>query len=557
MKRMMAIVLSTVPVLSIMLSGCESSAVKEDGSAKTGNPALVQSPSGSKQTSPDKYDQLVELSTVSLFNPLLKFENGDDLNNNVWTRHFEQNFNISVKRLWAATSDDEYIQRLNLLIAAGNIPDFFQATPEQFKQLYSAGLIEDLTDVYERDAPQVVKQLMEEAGEDVRKAATIDGKLMAIPWTGLERESVPMVWIRKDWMNKLQLPEPETLDDLMQIAVAFADRDPDGNGKKDTFGFGIDRDLSAIKGFMNAYHAYSNIWIEKEQGKLAFGSIQPEMKPALAKLQELYKEGIIDPDFAVKNMQKVMNSVAANKIGIHFGDWGSAGWPLATSTPGIEWQSYPFPSSDDKPVKLQHDLNIYGYVFVVKKGIKNPEAVFKLLEFWVKQYYFTPSEEDYVKFIWPKSQNVPAVWMLAPIKMYRSFNNLENYRVTNEVLKGKKELSELSPEQRNAYNNVMRYKNGEKMLWWANAQSGENGSGRIIEKYLSNDQFMPNRFTSSPTDSMLEKGGNLASVQQETFIKIIMGLEPLGAFDKFVSIWSLQGGSQITKEVNEWYAKQK
>jgi putative aldouronate transport system substrate-binding protein len=36
-----------------------------------------------------------------------------------------------------------------------------------------------------------------------------------------------------------------------------------------------------------------------------------------------------------------------------------------------------------------------------------------------------------------------------------------------------------------------------------------------------------------------------------------MGLEPLGAFDKFVSIWSLQGGSQITKEVNEWYAKQK
>ena len=42
--------------------------------------------------------------------------------------------------------------------------------------------------------------------------------------------------IRKDWLAKLGLKEPQTVDDLYTIAKAFTEQDPDGNGKKDTYG---------------------------------------------------------------------------------------------------------------------------------------------------------------------------------------------------------------------------------------------------------------------------------------------------------------------------------
>ena len=39
----------------------------------------------------------------------------------------------------------------------------------------------------------------------------------------------------------------------------------------------------------------------------------------------------------------------------------------------------------------------------------------------------------------------------------------------------------------------------------------------------------------------------------EVFADIVMGNEPIEAFDDFVEEWNSRGGDQITQEVNEWY----
>ena len=46
------------------------------------------------------------------------------------------------------------------------------------------------------------------------------------------------LFIRKEWLDKLNLQMPKTLDDLLNVAKAFTFRDPDGDGKVDTYGFG-------------------------------------------------------------------------------------------------------------------------------------------------------------------------------------------------------------------------------------------------------------------------------------------------------------------------------
>ena len=56
---------------------------------------------------------------------------------------------------------------------------------------------------------------------------------------------------------------------------------------------------------------------------------------------------------------------------------------------------------------------------------------------------------------------------------------------------------------------------------------------------------------------MSTKWANLKKIEDETFLKIIMGEVELDEFDNFVEKWYATGGEDITKEVNEEVAKTK
>ncbi|MET3941553.1 hypothetical protein ABIC22_004365 [Paenibacillus sp. PvP094] len=56
----------------------------------------------------------------------------------------------------------------------------------------------------------------------------------------------------------------------------------------------------------------------------------------------------------------------------------------------------------------------------------------------------------------------------------------------------------------------------------------------------------------SQTRTMESRWSNLKKLEDETFLKIIMGAAPLDTFDTFVSDWKKQGGDKITEEVKEY-----
>ncbi|WP_113699606.1 ABC transporter substrate-binding protein [Nonomuraea lactucae] len=62
-----------------------------------------------------------------------------------------------------------------------------------------------------------------------------DGKYYAVPFSA---QAFALV-IRKDWREKVGLEAPGSWDDLTKLAQAFTEKDPDGNGQKDTAGFVI------------------------------------------------------------------------------------------------------------------------------------------------------------------------------------------------------------------------------------------------------------------------------------------------------------------------------
>ena len=51
---------------------------------------------------------------------------------------------------------------------------------------------------------------------------------------------------------------------------------------------------------------------------------------------------------------------------------------------------------------------------------------------------------------------------------------------------------------------------------------------------------------------MSESWATLTSMEDEVFMKIVLGEVGIEAFDEFVEQWNAQGGEKITEEVQAW-----
>ncbi|MFP3786923.1 hypothetical protein SB769_37600, partial [Burkholderia sp. SIMBA_024] len=69
---------------------------------------------------------------------------------------------------------------------------------------------------------------------EVQEASSINGTVF-----GIFRARDTMrtsVTIRTDWLENLGLEMPKDTNDLLEVARAFTEKDPDGNGADDTYG---------------------------------------------------------------------------------------------------------------------------------------------------------------------------------------------------------------------------------------------------------------------------------------------------------------------------------
>ncbi|TDU83432.1 carbohydrate ABC transporter substrate-binding protein (CUT1 family) [Kribbella voronezhensis] len=190
----------------------------------------------------------------------------------------------------------EYGDKTNVTLASDSIPDLMVVNEKgpSFVKAAEAGAFWDLTgklDKYPNLKP---------ADEQTAKNTTVNGKTYGIYRVRpLLRSGIV---IRKDWLAKLGLQEPKTVDDLYAVAKAFTERDPDGNGKKDTYGLIIPK----WPGFYASASPYDvvetwfgapNGWGERN-GKLVPGFDTPEFLTAERWLRKWVTEGLVNPDFA-------------------------------------------------------------------------------------------------------------------------------------------------------------------------------------------------------------------------------------------------------------------
>ena len=519
------------------LAGCmtKPTTTQNTGSAKVEAPEDIWAP----------YDETVVVTTMGEENSGTEFQGDDDYGNNPWYRAYKERFNIDLQNKWIS---NDYSTKLNLAIADRDIADVFYVDSARLTTLYEAGLIMNLEDVFDRYASDTLKQYRKDYA-DTWKTGEFDGQLYGMPQMNYGIiDQFQYIWIRQDWMKECGFDEPKTMDDVIKIATTFAEK----------YGGYALPECQTLENFYRialAWGAHPGIWV-----KQADGTIQPEMKEALAQYTEWYKEGIVNPNFTTLNWDKMMQGMINGECGvIPFAQWfGYNPLPDLIKNQGPEAIFYPYeiPTIDGSPIKGSVTFNNNGYV-VISKDCQNPEAIMKIVNFYVYTVNDAVGKESNEYLSSLHSFNYPNV-----VRGTRIINPMNDYNQFIQVkaaydawARGEEvDTSELGT-------NVSKF---ESCVNW-NTSQDPNGVGDwlqqgndrsaygIAKKYVDEKQYVQDEKWGPDTPTLQAAGSTLNDILIEGFTKIIIGEKPIDYFDEVVQQWRTAGGDKATQEINETY----
>ena len=507
-----------------------------------------------------KYEDPVTVEIVQSINPTITMPEGDSATDNYYTRFIKDNMNIDISVKWSASSSD-YNEKLNLAIAANDIPDILVVNEQQFRKLAQSDMLEDLTDYYDTYACDIIKQNIDSTDGKALENATYDSKLLALPSVQVEADGYVLMWIRQDWLDELGLEAPTTIEELETVAKAFVDNKMGGENTIGIVGPTINgavyntflstNNLNNLDGIFQAYQAYPGYWVQDEEGNAVYGSTTEQTKEALAELNKMYEDGILDQELGVR--KDADEAWKSGKVGILFSPWWH-GYNVKdgiANDPNMEWKAYAAPLAADGQWYAKM-IGVGGSYCVVRKGYEHPEAAFLLNNYLrVNEGTFQSETDLDLSYypgrvvITPLDENTYSVQALnAEMKGEEvpEFDPL-NYKLLQADLAALPDCLEapyddMSIEKWNTDNT--NFGRLYSLLMGSSAVEEASAEG-IVNKVYS--------ITYTQTETMERKWTNLKKKEDETFLKIIIGEEPIEAFDTFVEEWNAEGGAEITEEV--------
>lgn len=545
--------------IMIILAGCKSPA----GFASNDNEDYNARMEEARTTPFGAYPETIEytLGKMTSVNNSNMPDN-DTYTDNAYTRYIKSVINVQNVDVFEAT-DSQYDTNVSMAISMGNLPDIMVvSSQDEVEQLAEAGLIEDLTESYNNCISDKVKDMYESYGDSLKDMVTYDGKIMALPETNIT-DGPNLVWLRKDWMDKLGLSEPRTIDDVVNIVKHFISDDPgnngtDASGKPNTVGLAVDTDVTGECGYSSeflldiifaCFGAYPKQWIMNDDGEIVYGSVTEEAREALSYISGLYREGVIDNDFLLRTSTNICELIENGLCGSFFGPWWAPNNPLVNAVsknPDADWQPYLIATDTDGTTSYHSQNPCYKYV-VVRKGYEHPEIAAKMISVMFDKVRFdcTDSEEftNYYQL------NVEPT--ARPLSINVDYNNALSicYRNIDAAISGRKNPDSLELLERSYYDACSAYiKNADKTsTQWAAYMSRIKACSLIAQDNIN----VVDSLYFKTTDTMKSRWWRLKAKEKEAYLKIISGEEDVSYFDTFVKEWKEQGGETITAEVRE------
>lgn len=299
----------------------------------------------------------------------------DSFDEKAAVRNAEADTGIHIE--WIELIRDSFTQRVNLMLASGDMPDAFIATLDESQVVNNLSQFAVLNDMIEQYAPNVKAQYdsIEGMWDKVRMADGNIYTLMTGIYTNPENWAGGIPVINKAWLDKLGVAMPTTMDEFYNACVAVRDGDPNGNGQKDEIALEFCENdwcthIMEYAGFWG-FTGYSKV----ENGKFIATPLTDDFRAFLEYFHKMAKEGLLDVEgFSQTNQQ--WQTKAKDDRCFMFYTWTANG--LFDEAKANEYVVFnPIKAGSADPV-VSGEVNAFSgnrFGFAISKTCQNPELM--------------------------------------------------------------------------------------------------------------------------------------------------------------------------------------
>ena len=314
-----------------------------------------------------------------------------------FTKYYEELTNMDIK--WQIISPDAIDSKLTLMFQSNELPDVISLPrngigSERMLEYSKNGQIIEIGGLIDKYAPNI--KAMFEKYPEIKKASTaVDGKIYSLPTANMatnNHERFPQkLYIRKSWLDNLDLKVPTTAEEFYNVLLAFATNDPNGNGEPDEIPFATNGMVPSFFGSWGSSFNFNNeLLAVDDNGKISYGYANEGAKQAMSFFNRIYSLGLCENYATVNQWQtKIKNGVVGvfyNEADFIVGDELEDDYIMIApfeGTPGV------------KPV-----MSVSGDVspnhFVITSACKNPVAAIRWVDylFSAEGYYLVTYGRD-------------------------------------------------------------------------------------------------------------------------------------------------------------------
>ena len=241
--------------------------------------------------------------------------------------HLKEKFNVDLRPWYDIDVYDSDSIRVRL--ATGDIPDYLGGFNPAYVDL---GIVRELPqDLIRTHMPGYMRWADHYLGDEVWRRTMVDGVNYTVPAALSMASTGQVIGFRGDWMQNLGyelepvpgtdfFAGPDSLDEIEQLLLAFRNEDPDGNGRKDSYGYTVWKNNDAFQrtilpSVFGAYGVQLNVW-DVRDGTGYYSMVDANYRDALKYINSRWENEIIHPNMPTMVRQDVLQAMANNEFGV-------------------------------------------------------------------------------------------------------------------------------------------------------------------------------------------------------------------------------------------------
>ncbi len=363
MKKTIAFILAAALAAGTVLSGCSG---KDSQSAGTDGKQKIT------------YWAAINVNAVSVI------QNYDEL---LMYQELEKKFNVDLEFKHPPAGQE--VEQFNLLISSRDLPDMVEYGWLNYKggpgKAISDNIIISINDYMDSSAPNL-KKLIEQKPDLEKQLTTDKGDYYVMPALSYDTyTNFGGLFLRKDWLEDLNMAVPETIDEWETVLTAFKDQK------------GATAPLSYIKEYLSM--AENNTWHNAfgtgrsfylDNGKVKYAPAEQGYKEYIQTMKRWLDNGLLDQDIISNDWKNVDSKVLSGKTGAVTGALGAKfGKYMTLAREGGDERfamvaaPVPVKNKGDVP-KFKSVMQEYdgsGSVAITTKN-KNPELSVRIMDYF-------------------------------------------------------------------------------------------------------------------------------------------------------------------------------